>query len=99
MFFNSQGDRTRSELRTASQVILAAIKGAKGHSRLSAYTIRKALLAVYTQKRLFPSGIYAEVPAVQEWALKVAVAIKKLVPRWHLMKFRKSHGGSEVQDL
>ena len=66
-------------------MVLATIKGANGSVRLSAYTLQKALLFHYTQNKLFPSGIYADIPSVQEWALKYAVAIKKLVPLLCLM--------------
>ena len=61
------------------QVILATIKGAGGKVRLSAYTLQKAILHHYTHHKLFPSGIYADIPSVRERALKYAVALKKLV--------------------
>jgi len=61
-------------------VILATIKGACGKVRLSAHELAKALLHHYTKKKLFPAGVYADLPCVQDWALKHAVAIKKLVP-------------------
>lgn len=48
--------------------------------RLSAYVLQKALLHHYTRQKLFPAGVYADLPCVQEWALKHAVAIKKLAP-------------------
>ena len=69
------------------QVLLAVIKGAKGASRVSAYVMQDALLRFYTKHKLFPSGVYAEIPAVQSWALKYGLAIKKLAT---LRKFDQS---------
>ena len=69
------------------EVILATIKGANGKSRVSAYTLQRALLEFFTECKLFPVGIYADVPAVQSWALKYAVAIKKLVTLLSHSKF------------
>ena len=65
--------------RTTLEVVLAVVKGLEGHSRVSAYVIQAALLSYYTEAKLYPSGIYAEIPAVQDWALKYGVAIRKLV--------------------
>lgn len=67
-------------------MVLATIKGACGKVRLSAYVLQKALLHHYTKHKLFPAGVYADLPCVQEWALKHAVAIKKLVPSLSLEK-------------
>ena len=66
--------------QTSLQVVLAAIKGCGGKPRVSAYTLQNALLQFYTEENLFPPGLFADIPAVQSWALKHAVAIKKLVP-------------------
>ena len=61
------------------QVLLAVVQGCKGKSRVGAYTMQEALLRFFTLHKLFPSGVYAEIPAVQDWALKYGLAIKKLV--------------------
>ena len=61
-------------------MLLAAIKGANGKSRLSAYDLQKAIMVFFTENKLYPTGVYSDIPVVQEWALKYAVAIKKLVP-------------------
>ena len=58
--------------------MLATIKGMNGHPRVSAYTLQKAILTVFRDLKLFPAGIYADIPAVQSWALKYGVALKKL---------------------
>ena len=68
------------------EVLLATIKGANGKPRVSAYVLQKALLEFFTQFKLFPMGVYADIPAVQSWALKYAVAIKKLVTFLHHFK-------------
>ena len=60
------------------EVILAAIRGSGGKPNLSAYTIQTALLQFFTEKSLFPPGVYADIPSVQSWALKYGVALKKL---------------------
>ena len=61
------------------EVVLASVKGVQGKPRISAYTLQKAFLDFFTEHKLFPPGIYADIPAVQTWALKYAVALKKLV--------------------
>lgn len=61
------------------EVVLAVVKAANGKSRVSAYVIQEALLSFFTKHRLYPSGIYSEIPACRDWALRNAVAIKKLV--------------------
>jgi len=52
-----------------------------GNPRVSAYTLQKAILTVFQDLKLYPAGIYSDIPAVQSWALKYGVAIKKLVLR------------------
>lgn len=61
------------------QVLLAVIRGSGGKARLSHRVLKRAILMFYSQERLFPSGIVAELDAVQEWARKNAKAIKRLV--------------------
>ncbi|CAL1138118.1 unnamed protein product [Cladocopium goreaui] len=63
------------------EVVLATIKGMNGNPRVSAYTLQKAILTVFQDLKLYPAGIYSDIPAVQSWALKYGVAIKKLVSR------------------
>ena len=62
------------------QVVLAAVEGCQGRARISPYTVQAALLDIYTTKRLFPQGIVAEIPAVQDWSLKNGIALARLVP-------------------
>lgn len=64
--------------------MLAVIKGAQGMSRISAYPLQKAILHFYTEQQLFPTGIFSELPCVQAWALKYAVAIKKIVSQLYI---------------
>jgi len=64
---------------TTLEVVLSVVKAMEGHSRVSAYVIQDALLSFYTEAKLYPSGVYREIPAVQDWALKYGVAIRKLV--------------------
>ena len=59
--------------------MLAVVKGAEGVSRISAYSLQKAILHFYTEQHLYPTGVFSDLPCVQAWALKYAVAIKKLV--------------------
>ena len=79
------------------QVLLAVIKGAQGAPRVSAYTMQDALLRFYTKHRLFPSGLYAEIPAVQSWALKYGLAIKKIVTFWKFGQLFLFWGGVKVR--
>lgn len=62
------------------EVVLATIKGARGSPRVSAHTLQQVILRFYTEAKLYPSGVYSDIPAVQTWALKYGMAIKKLVP-------------------
>ena len=61
------------------QAILATIKGLEGRVRLSKRLLQRAILHFYTEKRLFPPGVVAEMDSAQEWALKMGKAIKRLV--------------------
>jgi len=68
--------------KKAGEVVLGAIKGASssGKARLSAYVLQKAILTCYTRMKLFPTGIFADIPSVEDWALKHGVALKRMVP-------------------
>ena len=68
------------------QAILAIVKGSRGEPRISRRVLKRAVLHFYSQHRLFPRGVVAELPAVQSWAEKMAKALKRLEP-WHLIKF------------
>ena len=59
--------------------MLAAIEGYEGKARIPVYTIQKAILMFYTRARLYPSGVVEEHPAVQDWSLKYAIALSRLV--------------------
>lgn len=50
-------------------------------ARLSAYTIRGAIMRFYTKESLYPQGLYNELPCVMEWGLKQALALQRLVAR------------------
>lgn len=63
---------------TCFQVVPAAVKGNRGKSRVSAYVLQGAILEYFTKHRLFPSGVAAEIASVRDWALRNAVAVKKL---------------------
>ena len=70
-----------------TQALLAVVKGSGGKSRLSKKVLQRAILMFYAQHRLFPVGVVAELPCVQDWSLKHALALKRLVP-W----FRATYG-------
>ena len=61
------------------QVVLAAVKGSRGNPRMSRFVLQKAILHFYSECRLYPSGLVSELPSVQDWALKCAKAIVRLV--------------------
>ena len=42
--------------------------------------LKRAILAFYTQYRLFPTGVVSELDSVQDWADKCSKALKRLVP-------------------
>ena len=60
-------------------MVLATVEGCHGKPRISPYTVKSALLDVYSRKRIFPEGIVAEIPAVQDWSLKNGIALSRLV--------------------
>ena len=64
--------------KTSLQVVLAVVKGLNGRTRASAYVLQRAILEYYSSSKLFPSGVVAELPAVQTWSLKHGLALKKL---------------------
>ena len=70
-------------LATLLKAILAVVQGLEGHPRASAHILRDAILTFFTKHKLFPTGIYAEIPSVQDWALKHGQALKKLAPGFH----------------
>ena len=63
-----------------NQVILACVRGSQGHPRLSHRVLKRAILQFYSQQRLFPAGVVAELDAVQQWATKNGKALKRLAP-------------------
>ncbi len=48
---------------------------------MSEKVLSKAILHFYSHHRLYPTGVVSELPAVQDWAVKQAKALKRLVPR------------------
>lgn len=64
--------------------MLAVVKGAQGMSRIPAYQLQKAILLFYTEQQLYPTGVFSELPCVQAWSLKYAVAIKKIVSQLYI---------------
>jgi hypothetical protein len=62
------------------QVLLATARGSGGSPHLSTVTLQKSILLFYSQCKLFPSGVVAEMDSVQKWARKCGKAIKRLVP-------------------
>ena len=61
-------------------MLLAVIRGSQGNPRLSIVKLKRAILAFYTQYRLFPTGVVSELDSVQDWADKCSKALKRLVP-------------------
>ncbi|CAL1159369.1 unnamed protein product, partial [Cladocopium goreaui] len=57
------------------EALLAVIRGSQGNPRLSIVTLKRAILAFYTQYRLFPTGVVSELDSVQDWADKCAKAL------------------------
>ena len=45
----------------------------------SAYTIAAAIMDFYETAHLFPRGVHKAMQCVQDWALKMGGAIKKMV--------------------
>ena len=66
-----------------SKVVLCVVEGSLGRVRqtpqLSAYTLQKAILVHYQDQKMFPEGICAAQPAVEDWALQNGVILKRLV--------------------
>ena len=66
---------------------MAVVKGGGGKARLSSRVLQVAILQAFTEQKLFPKGVYAEIPAVQAWAMKHAKALKKLVSGTFMFTF------------
>ena len=66
-----------------SKVVLSVVEGSLGRvhqtPQLSAYTLQKAILLYYQDQKMFPEGICAAQPAVEDWALANGVILKRLV--------------------
>ncbi|CAK9033257.1 unnamed protein product [Durusdinium trenchii] len=88
---------TMKDLIAHSEVILVGVEGLCGKARLSVYTMQKAILQFYSQCKLFPSGVVSEIPAVQDWAMKMSIAIAKMVSR--LRRLMKRSSGSKHKKL
>ncbi|CAK9072164.1 DAO domain-containing protein [Durusdinium trenchii] len=71
------------------QAVMAVFRGLKKYPapqgmnmyRLSAHELCKALLAFFDGGGYWPSGLHSQIPACQEWALKTARGLVKLVSR------------------
>ena len=66
------------------EVILATVRGSMKRVRntapqMSAYVLKRAILVFYAKCKLFPAGLCAALPAVDDWALKCGATLKKLV--------------------
>ena len=48
--------------------------------RLSAHELSKSILAFFDHGQHWPNGLHSRIPACEEWALKNARALAKLVP-------------------
>ncbi|CAJ1355719.1 unnamed protein product [Effrenium voratum] len=78
------------DLVANQQAIYAVFAGSKGHARLSAFAIKDGLLLFMTTHRLYPPGLRAEAQCVQEWSLRQAYALKKMVGRTRRLLRRSS---------
>lgn len=75
--------RTRKNL----QAVLAVFRGLKrcpgpvgmNMYRLSAHELCKSLLVFFDDGKHWPNGLHSQIPACQDWALKTAKALVKLV--------------------
>ena len=47
-------------------------------SRSSAYVIREAILKFYDDKKLWPRGLTSAMECIQDWALRMGDAIKRM---------------------
>lgn len=82
---------TIKDLVVNRDVVLSVVEGSLGRvhqtPQLSAYTLQKAILVYYQDQKMFPEGICAAQPAVEDWALANGVILKRLVSRFRrLMK-------------
>lgn len=67
------------------QAVLAIFRGLKRYGgggasyRLSQYEIKKSILLFFDQGGLWPKGLRSSIPACDEWAMKTAKGVVKLV--------------------
>ena len=73
-------DFIRSICSTVMKAIFSVMKAVK-NERQSAYVIRAGILRFYSQEKLFPRGLRDDMSCVQDWALRLGEALKRLVLR------------------
>lgn len=69
------------------QAVLAVFRGLKRFPgpktmnmyRLSAHELCKSILVFFDDGKHWPNGLHSQIPACQDWALKTAKALVKLV--------------------
>ncbi|CAK9000099.1 unnamed protein product [Durusdinium trenchii] len=81
---------TIKDLLANQEVLLAVVKGTEGRPHISAGVLKRAILAFYSSCSLFPLGLVAELPAVDQWAEKSAKALKRLASRLRRL-MKRSH--------
>ena len=70
-------------LSITSEVVGCVMRVSKGNGRFSARILQDSILDFYVVQKLLPSGMLPEMECVQVWALKMGLALQRLVP-WAL---------------
>ena len=62
------------------QVLKAVMLVSKGSGYYSAATFKHAILKFYVKNNLIPKGMQVEMDCIQKWSLKMALALRRMVP-------------------
>ena len=62
------------------QVLRAVMKASRGAGFYSARVFKHAILQFYEKNKLIPKGMSVEMECVDKWALKMGLALRRMVP-------------------
>ena len=67
------------DLEGNDDAIFSVMKVSRGVGRYSDHILKGALLKFYTDCKLFPTGLSADMEVIDTWALRQASALQRLV--------------------
>ena len=76
-----KGQISLRDIDANTESIGAVMRVSRGTGRFSSYLLQRSILEFYERSGLFPSGITRDLECIQNWSLKQANALQRLVPR------------------